>query len=443
MTQNPRNSGEPHSLLNHPCRCCMSETVKGQPVNPSVFDSRQFADSLKTSFDVGLDPEHQNGGRGGLSPQLFEGDEEVRSDWDATFGLRLSVRGSQSDDVISEVNIRPRQLKDLAQSHSCRQGAYQDRLQVFASPGASGQQSRLLGVGQRSFPSPFVSHADERVVLLEGHTEQPALSLCLPEHCANSHQFPVHRGDGSRSRGDDPILGSELDRCSQSLLFVFLKLAVGDRPKFVSPEVGDDSFQLIAFCLPGSLALDYPAILVLRGNQVALCVPGGELSKRALGVDDRARVSLQLLERLCQISLGCGLVLSGSPDGVTLPVKTDVGSAGVNLFALDNDLEFTFAHVYTFFAICLMVFSCRITEGICDSTPETAYNQGVRLFLVVSNFRGLYGAVILMLIVDLEVVGSSPTSRPKSLTKQESVAYQAVGSFVFYTLVSTFGRKYE
>lgn len=51
-------------------------------------------------------------------------------------------------------------------------------------------------------------------------------------------------------------------------------------------------------------------------------------------------------------------------------------------------------------------------SALGDGTPEKAYNQGVRLFLFTRGNVGLLAIVMRALIVDQEVVGSSPTSRP-------------------------------
>src|SRR6266508_511558 len=123
------------------------------------------------------------------------------------------------------------------------------------------------------------------------------------------------------------------------------------------------------------------------------------------------------IQCLLQILLRFGAVLSCSPNGVTLPIKTDVGGPGVNFLALNDYLKFALAHVYTEIAISLRSSDREITEGIANGTPQRAGVQWLGLFYLVEDFSGLFRIAMLDLIVDQEVVGSSPTSRPKFLSQ--------------------------
>lgn len=422
MTKNSRNFRQTHSLLNHSRPGRVSQTVKRQSVNAAVFNSRKLASSPKASFDIAADSKYRLFIRGQVvKPFQFVVKFRRHRYW--SFIQGLCVGGDNADKAGFKVNVRPFQFEDLSLPHSGCQRTDNDRANVLSRAATSGQQSRLFFVGQGSVSASLVGHSDQRIVLLKGNTKQPAFLLGLPEHRPNMHQLPVDAGNGTKAIRNSllPFLVGESDRGLQAMLFVFLEFAMRDRAEFISAKVFLDGLQQVLLRLPRATALDDPAVSVDRLNQVSVFVPLGEVSKSFLSVGDCAFIVTQFIKFLLQILFGFGSIPTSTPDRMSLAVKSDVGSASIDVFLvstfLDNDLQLTFAHVYTFLANWLVKFEGKDSAENPHGRAKGAYNQGNRLFLVAGSYVGLLAVLNSSLIVDQEVVGSSPTSRPKFLNK--------------------------
>lgn len=427
MAQNSGNLRERHSLLDHPCACRVTETVEGQSINAAMLDSSSFTGRSETSLDVRRDSKDARGVRQRGSLEFFEFNKQRLSDRDVSLGRGFRVRRSNPNLLSRQVDVWPREFQNLPKTHPRRKRTHQNRSQMFGTAGA--KQPRFFVVGKRSFPSPLVSHADKGVMLLEWALEQPAFLLRLAQHRSDSHEFTVHAGNGSVALGNNllvlvvRILSLGDDRLSQAVLFVLLQLAVSNRTQFVATEVFDDRFQLILLAPPRLLTFNQPAVAMLRRNQVAVRIPVRQLGKSFLSVSDGAVVAFQAVQFLLEILFRLGAVLSGSPYRMAFAIKANVGGPGVNLSTLFDYLELTFArHVYTSIAISFGFSDRGIAEGIADATPESANIKGFGLFYFALNFSQLFPTVTVVVIVDQEVVDSNSTSRPKFLSKRESIA---------------------
>lgn len=440
MAQNPCNFSQRHSLLNHSCPGSVTKAMKGQAIDSSMLNSGQLASFLKTSLDVRFNPKDKIGlvlNRGERGFQGFKFRHERRRNRNRAVGKGLRVSRNQIDFLLREVNVRPLKFQNLPESHPGCQGADNYRFEMLTWPLTRSQQSVLFVVGKRSFPSPLVGHTNKRIVFFKGHTEQPALLLGLPEHCPDVHQFPVDAGYRPKavSLNKLSVLKFHLDLRGQAVLFVLLKFPMRDRSEFVGAEIINDGLQEILFRAPRALPFNDSPFTIDGFNEVAIRVPFSKIGKGLLCVSNCAFIALEFVKRFLKILLCLRLILASSPECVALSVESDIGSACIDIPAFDNDLELAFPRhesVYTLISEIATDFEVENPEESLHGRTKEAYNQGIRLFLIVSGYVGLLHTAIVVLIVDQEVVGSSPTSRPKTLEKLNSRPFQAVG-FVLST----------
>lgn len=425
MAQDSRHLSKRHSLLNHSRPCRVSQAMKGQSFDASVLNAGEFTGFSETSLHVSLNAKNEIGlalDRHKLSFKFFERVHERRGNRDRSVGQSFRVGRYDVDLVTFNVNVLPLQFKNFPESHTRGQGADKDRLEMCARAEARSQQSPLFVIGQRSFPSPFVGHLYKRIVFFKRDTEQPSLFMRLSKHGANQHHFPVDAGNGPRPRG---IL---FDYWSlQALLFVLLKLAMRQRSEFVGPELCLDSTEQIHLRLPGAPPLDDPTVTIDRLNQVSILIPLCQFGKSFLGMSDCAFIVFKFIERLLKILFCLRFILASPPNSMAFTIKSDVCCAGVDLPALFDNLQFPFAghRVYTFVPEFGARFDFEDLEESPHGSLKAAYNQGIRLFLIVSGCVGPLAVVLLALIVDQEVVGSSPTSRPYHSDKTSRKSHTA------------------
>lgn len=420
MPEDAGHFSERHSLFDHSRPGRMAQTMKREAFNSTVFDSGNLTDFPKTSFHV----RRHSKNRSVIRPLVVKRQERVsqlRRHRSLASGQPFGVGGNDPDLVTLKVNCRPFEFKNLTEAHSGCQSADDDRLEMFARAFTRSEQFCFFFVRQRSIASALVGHLNQRVVFLEGHTQQPAFLLSLSEHRSNVHQFPVDAGDGARATGFHSgtvlQLSSGNDLRLKSFFFIFLKFAMSNRPQFIGTQLCLDLLQKILFRTPGSLTFDDSAIAILRLNQITIFIPLREFVESFAGEGDRAFIVAQFIKFLLQILLGIGSILASSPYRMTLTVKPYIRGASVDVFDLstlfDNYLQLTFAHVYTFVANWIGFFRIEVSEENRHGKAKGAYNQANRLFLVAEGYVGLLAVTFLLLIVDQEVVGSSPTSRPK------------------------------
>lgn len=391
----------------------MPQTVKRQSVYATVLDASDLARLAKASLHVRFNTENQIGlaiDRDKLSFKFFQLRHERRRNRDRAIGQRFSVGRYDVDLMTVKVNVRPLQFENLSESHSRGQGANKDRFKMCPRAGACGQQAPFFVVRECPFPSPFVGHFYQRIVFFKRNAQQPSFLLRLSQHGADQHQLPIDAGNGpgpGRMRFDYWSV--------QALLFVLLKLAMRERSQFVGAQFRLDSAEQIHLRLPGASAFDDSTVTVDGLNQVSILVPLGEFGKGFLRMCDGALIVFQFIKRLLEIPFCLRFIPASSPNSMALAIKSDVCSAGVDLPALFDNLQFPFAghRVYTFVPEFGARFDFEDLEESPHGSLERAYNQEHRLFLIVSGCVGLLAVVLLALIVDQEVVGSSPTSRPK------------------------------